>query len=288
MTGRMSVTATTPGTNPNWIVFALTNPTDKPVERWLTAERYNIIGSGAVWPDLDARRIEAVTPSIGFVPERIKSDRADIFRITLEPGQTITYVAELASDRFARLYLWKPLDYELKIARPAALQRHHAGPHRPARHLPDGDLRRQPQGRSSRARRSSPGACWPTCASTSASSTSCSSCAPEDNAVYRAAARIRASRRVSSSSSHVFLRIAFWHGLIRMLITVWIIAQLTLVAVAVIDPRLAVDVRAHVVPRHRRRRRRLHAVPRAARPGPRAVADPDVDPVPRLDLRRRR
>ena len=51
MTGRISVTAKTPGTNPNWVVFALTNPTDKPVERWLTAERYSIIGSGAVWPD---------------------------------------------------------------------------------------------------------------------------------------------------------------------------------------------------------------------------------------------
>ena len=113
MTGRISVTAKTPGTNPNWVVFALTNPTDKPVERWLTAERYNIIGSGAVWPDLDAQRIEAVTPSIGYIPERIKSDRADIFRITIEPGQTVTYVAELASDRFARLYLWKPLEYEL-------------------------------------------------------------------------------------------------------------------------------------------------------------------------------
>ena len=32
------------------------------------------------------------------------------------------------------------------FARPAALQRHHAGPHRPARHLPNGDLRRQSQG----------------------------------------------------------------------------------------------------------------------------------------------
>ena len=32
----------------------------------------------------------------------------------------------------------------------------------------------------------------------------------------------------------VFLRIAFWHNLIRMLFTVWMIAQLTLVAVAVI------------------------------------------------------
>ncbi len=32
------------------------------------------------------------------------------------------------------------------FARPAAVQRHHARPHRPARHLPDGDFRRQPQG----------------------------------------------------------------------------------------------------------------------------------------------
>ena len=114
VSGRMTVRASTPGANPNWMVFALTNKTDKPIERWLTADRYNIIGSGTVWPDLDARRIESVTPSIGFVPERIKSDKADVFRITLEPGQTITYVAELSSERFARLYLWKPIDYEVK------------------------------------------------------------------------------------------------------------------------------------------------------------------------------
>src|SRR5262245_19305581 len=112
--GRMSVRAKTRGTSPNWMVFALKNPTDKTLERWLTAERYTVVGSGAIWPNLDARRIEAVTPSLGFLPERVKSDRADIFRITLEPGQTITYVAELASGRLARIYLWKPFDYELK------------------------------------------------------------------------------------------------------------------------------------------------------------------------------
>ncbi len=112
----MSVCGGDAGTNPNWIVFALSNPSDKPIERWISADRYNVIGSGIVWPDLDARRIETITPSIGFVPERIKSDRADVFRITLEPGQTITYVAELSSERFARIYLWKPLDYEIKVS----------------------------------------------------------------------------------------------------------------------------------------------------------------------------
>ena len=42
--GRMMVRATTPGTNPNWIVFGLTNPTDEPMEREHTADRYNVIG----------------------------------------------------------------------------------------------------------------------------------------------------------------------------------------------------------------------------------------------------
>jgi len=79
----------TPGTNPAWFVFALTNTTDKAVERWLVADRYGTVGSGVVWPDLDARRVDAVTPSVGFVPERIKNDRADVFRLTLEPGQTV-------------------------------------------------------------------------------------------------------------------------------------------------------------------------------------------------------
>jgi hypothetical protein len=42
--GRMSVRAVTPGTNPNWVVFALSNPGDKPIERWITAERYSAVG----------------------------------------------------------------------------------------------------------------------------------------------------------------------------------------------------------------------------------------------------
>ncbi|HJU30097.1 MAG TPA: sensor domain-containing phosphodiesterase, partial [Hyphomicrobiaceae bacterium] len=78
--GRMSVRAATPGTNPAWFVFALTNATDKSIERYVAADRYGIVGSGVVWPDLDARRIDAVTPSVGYVPERIKNDRADVFR----------------------------------------------------------------------------------------------------------------------------------------------------------------------------------------------------------------
>src|SRR5258708_2977220 len=73
--GRMSVRAATPGTNPAWFVFALTNATDKPIERWLAADRSGTVGSGVVWPDLDARRIAALPPSVGSVPDRINNDR---------------------------------------------------------------------------------------------------------------------------------------------------------------------------------------------------------------------
>jgi diguanylate cyclase (GGDEF)-like protein len=237
LASRMSVSATTSGTNPNWIVFALTNSTDKPVERWLSADRYSAIGSGVVWPDLDARRIEAVTPSIGFVPERIKSDRADLFRITLEPGQTITYVAEMSSERFARLHLWKPLDYEIKISdrqlfngvllgltglMAIFLTAIFAANHKlvfPAAAL----------------------VAWCTLGYLCVDFGffhKLFQLKPEANAVYRAAAEsaLAASLVVFL---HVFLRLALWHGLIRMLISVWLLAQFSLIAVAIIDPRLA-------------------------------------------------
>ncbi|MFT3732312.1 MAG: EAL domain-containing protein [Hyphomicrobium sp.] len=237
VSGRMTVRASVPGTSPNWIVFALTNKSDKSLERLLTADRYTIVGSGTVWPDLDARRIESVTPSVGFVPERIKSDKADVFRITLEPGQTITYVAELAGDHYARMYLWQPIDYEIKSRDRQLfngamlgltgllaifLTSIFAANHKLI--FPAGAL-----------------VAW------TVLNYLCVdfgffhklfNLRPEDNAVYRAAGEAAmASSFVIFLST--FLRLGLWHGIVRMMIGVWIIAQLTLIAVAVIDPRLA-------------------------------------------------
>lgn len=237
VSGRMTVRASTPGTNPNWMVFALTNTTDKPMERWLTADRYSLVGSGAIWPDLDARRVESVTPSIGFVPERVKSDKADIFRITLEPGQTITYVAELSSERYARLFLWKPIDYEVKSR---------------DRQLFNGAM----LGLTgllaiflTAVFAANHKIIFPAAALVSWTVLThlcvdfgffhkLFNLRPEDNAVYRAAteAAMAASFVMFLST---FLRLGLWHGLVRMLIGVWMVAQLALVAVAVIDPRLA-------------------------------------------------
>ena len=235
--GRMTVRAVTPGSNPSWIAFALTNASDRPIERWLTAERYTMFGSGAIWPDLDTRRVEAVTPSLGYVPERIKSDRADIFRITIEPGQTITYVAELSGETFARVYLWKPLDYELKIR---------------DRQLFNGVL----IGATlllaiflTAVFVASHTVIFPTAALVAWCVLAYLTVdfgffhklfqlKPENNAVYRAAteAAVAAALVVFLNT---FLRLSRAPSLVRMLLGLWVAGQLALIAVAVVDPRLA-------------------------------------------------
>ena len=239
-TARMAVRATTPGTNPNWIVFALSNPTSKAIEMWLTADRYSPIGAGIIWPDLDSRRIVAVTHSAGFAPERIRNDRVDIFRLTVERGQTVTYVVELASERFSRVDLWKPIEFEqrqrerqlfngimlgitglLAVFLTAVFAANHKSI------FPMAGL-----------------VAW---------------CAlgllcvdfgfwhklfqmkPEDNAQYRAAAEaaLAASLVIFLTA---FLRVNLWSGFARTLFVVWIVAQLAIVGVAVLDPRLAATV----------------------------------------------
>jgi diguanylate cyclase (GGDEF)-like protein/PAS domain S-box-containing protein len=112
--GRMIVQATTPGTSPSWLVFALRNTSQDRIVRWLVARRYTLTDSGLHWPDLDTARITTVTPSLGYKPERVPDNGADIFRLSLEPGQTITFAAELSSANVPRVFLWNPDAYQAK------------------------------------------------------------------------------------------------------------------------------------------------------------------------------
>ncbi|MEM9206816.1 MAG: PAS domain-containing protein, partial [Pseudomonadota bacterium] len=108
---RMEVSASA-GEAPGWAVFALTNDTDRQLDRILVAPHYRLLGSGLIWPDLGSTRISAITPSQGFRPERVEADGADIFQVTLDPGATVTFVAELAAPLLPKLYLWDPQAYE--------------------------------------------------------------------------------------------------------------------------------------------------------------------------------
>ena len=235
--GRVEVKAQNTGTNPSWIVFALRNTTDRPIDRWVVAERFTFVGSGILFPDLDAARIAAITPSQGFVPERVLSDRADIFQLTIEPGQTVTFVAEMASERFPAVTLWKPFLYEAKQRERTLLNgillgitgllavfltALFAANHKVV--FPTTGL----VAWSVLAFLCVDFGFWHRVFKLSA----------EDNALYRAAseAAVAASLVIFLYS---FLKLARWHSWIRMLWLVWIAGQLVLVAVAPLDPVLA-------------------------------------------------
>ena len=99
----------------NWAVFALANTGDEQIDRLIVMPHYRMVGSGLLWPDLGLSRIVTITPSSGERPERQDSATADIFRITLDPGTVITYIAELRTDRIPQLYLWEPDAYKDKV-----------------------------------------------------------------------------------------------------------------------------------------------------------------------------
>jgi diguanylate cyclase (GGDEF)-like protein len=235
--GRMAVSATIPGTNPGWLVFALSNPTSERIVRWLVAPRYTLADSRVFWPILDAARIAAVTPSLGFRPEPLKSDRADMFRLNLEPGQTVTFAAEMSSQQVPRLSLWDPNAYQAKqqdrmlfngvllgITGLLAifLTAIFAANHRaifPATAL----------------------AAWAALAYFCVDFgfwNKLFPVGPDRTALYRAAAEAGLAASLVLFL-YTFLRIGLWHGWIKMVFWGWIAVQFALILLAIVDPAFA-------------------------------------------------
>ncbi len=99
----------------NWAVFALANNGDEQIDRLIVAPHYRMVGSGLIWPDLGLSRIVNITPSSGDPPERVDNVTADVFRVTLDPGTVITFVAELRAPNLPQLYLWEPDAFKDKV-----------------------------------------------------------------------------------------------------------------------------------------------------------------------------
>src|SRR6218665_2850545 len=108
---RIEVLASEQGTNPNFALFALRNESDQQIERLLVAPFFRVPGWGIFQPDLGDDRLNALTPSAGIRPVRLTDSEADVFEFTLDPGATVTFVAELAADQLPELYLWQPNAY---------------------------------------------------------------------------------------------------------------------------------------------------------------------------------
>lgn len=95
-----------------WIAFALANNSESQIDRLIVAPHFRLANSGFLWPDLGSDRIVGITPSEGFALDRQSSSDSDVFRITLNPGTVVTFVAELASDDLPQLTVWEPDAYK--------------------------------------------------------------------------------------------------------------------------------------------------------------------------------
>ena len=95
----------------DWVVFALTNTSDEQIHRVLVAPHFRLANSRIIWPDLGASRLVNISTSQGFAPERLQSQEADVFRITLDPGAVVTYVVELRTANLPQLILWEEAAY---------------------------------------------------------------------------------------------------------------------------------------------------------------------------------
>jgi diguanylate cyclase (GGDEF)-like protein/PAS domain S-box-containing protein len=109
---RIEVRSSSAAHQGDWAVFALSNVSEEQLERVIVAPHFRLVGSKVFWPDLGSQRIIAITPSEGFALDRVPSPDADVFRITLNPGATITFVAELATPSLPQIYLWQPDAYK--------------------------------------------------------------------------------------------------------------------------------------------------------------------------------
>ncbi len=108
---RIEVLAIDENTNPKWALFALKNESNVQIERLLVAPFFSLSNSKILNPDLGASRINFLTASHGLRPKRVTDYEADVFSITIDPGSSVTYIAELTEGALPNLYLWKPDAY---------------------------------------------------------------------------------------------------------------------------------------------------------------------------------
>ncbi len=99
----------------HWGILALANNGDEQIDRLIVIPHYRMVGSGLFWPDLGLSRVVSMTPSSGDRPDRQDANNSDIFRVTLDPGTVITFVAELRTDKLPQIYLWEPDAYKDKV-----------------------------------------------------------------------------------------------------------------------------------------------------------------------------
>ena len=108
---RIEVSSVDGDTESAWMMFALTNESDRRIDRLITTEPPGTFAFQIPWAEIRHSGISFLFSTRGSSPERDRSISGDIFRITLDPKETVTYIAELRSPNGSSVYLWVPDAY---------------------------------------------------------------------------------------------------------------------------------------------------------------------------------
>ncbi|MEG9883911.1 MAG: EAL domain-containing protein [Hyphomicrobiales bacterium] len=113
----VDVSASRDGAVHHWAIFTLHNPDSGSHDFVLGAKRKGFVGSGVLWPRHVARQILTLR-------EEPKPTRLDLHEITMDafalrigPGETRTYVLELAGPDISGLSLWRRSAYDAQSRR---------------------------------------------------------------------------------------------------------------------------------------------------------------------------
>jgi len=213
---------------------------DEQIDRLIVVPHYRMVGSGLIWPDLGISRVVGYTPSSGDRPVRQESTTSDIFRVTLDPGTVITFVAELRTDKLPQIYLWEPDAYKDKVNSLTLYQGIVIGIagllalFLTILFVVKGSVMFRPPPRSA-------GRCSSTSASISDSGARCSTCRPAPSASGVPAAK-RSCRRPLLVFLFAYLNLSRWHVRYAHITIAWLAALAALIAVAVFDPAVAAGI----------------------------------------------
>ncbi|WP_342643016.1 EAL domain-containing protein [Rhodoligotrophos ferricapiens] len=108
----MTVTAKGPGTTHRFAAFTLYNEEPLPRDFVLVARWPGYIGSGLFWPRFGGMQVLNMQGAPGLQPQRLAQSHSDTFTLRLNPGETVTYVAELTGGDIDHLTLWQRAAYD--------------------------------------------------------------------------------------------------------------------------------------------------------------------------------
>jgi len=97
-----------------WLSFSLVNSTNDILKPLIVVPPRGLVGTGVIWPIIGGKTVLSILASSGAEPEPVFG-RPGVYRLSVAPKQTVTYVVEISGNWPPRLGLWNEKAYELHV-----------------------------------------------------------------------------------------------------------------------------------------------------------------------------